>query len=263
MNAILLVLLATGFTFLMTTLGSACVFLFSGEIKGFVQRAVFGFAAGVMLAASAWSMLIPAIDMAIEQGESGVLQATGGFVLGGAFLLFADWFLSKAYYKSRNIKQDSIADTRRTALLFGTITLHNIPEGMAVGLACMLAAQHNSPVMVASAATLAIGIGLQNFPEGAAVSLPFRQEGKSRVKSFVFGALSGIVEPIGGVVAVLIAGAITPLLPWLLSFAAGAMVYAVAAELIPQSNKGGTAYAGVAGVIIGFAFMMTLDVALG
>ncbi len=263
MNAIFYALLATGFTFLMTMAGSACVFLFTGDIKPGIRRAVLGFAAGVMVAASCWSMLIPAIEMAQEQEKSGFLQACGGFLLGGVSLLFLDNRLAKLYNKKQKagtLKNDS---SRGTALLFGTITLHNIPEGMAVGLAFAVAASQNSAGLLASAAVLALGIGMQNFPEGAAVSLPYRQEGHTRGRSFLYGALSGAVEPVGGVIAVLLAASVAPLLPWLLSFSAGAMIYAVSAELIPQANSGRNCYTGIVGVIVGFAFMMTLDVALG
>ncbi len=262
MSALFYALLATGFTFLMTTAGSACVFLFVGDIKPNIRRAVLGFAAGVMVAASCWSMLIPAIEMVTEQGKSGILQATGGFALGGLSLLFLDNKFAKLYASMHKHAISSSDTSRRTALLFGTITLHNIPEGMAVGLACALAISENPHALPISAAILALGIGMQNFPEGAAVSLPYRQEGYTRKRSFLYGAISGVVEPIGGVIAVVLAASVTQLLPWLLSFSAGAMIYAVSAELIPGANDNRNCLTGIAGVILGFAFMMTLDVAL-
>ncbi len=260
-NSIAAALTATGFTFFMTSLGAACVFLFVGPIKDSFQRAFLGFAAGVMMAASCWSMIVPAIDMAHQQGKSGWLQAGGGFILGAACLLVMDKFITKQYIKQQQSKDEN-SGKRRTALLFGSITLHNIPEGMAVGLACALAVQSNSPAEIAAAVALALGIGLQNFPEGAAVSLPFRQEGYSKMRSFLYGAASGAVEPLGGVIAVVLAVSVANLLPWLLSFAAGAMIYAVACELIPRANKNYNEHAGVIGVIAGFAFMMILDVSL-
>ncbi len=262
MNSVLAALIATGFTFFMTSLGAACVFLFAGPIKDVFQRAFLGFAAGVMMAASCWSMIVPAIEMAQEQGYSGYLQAGGGFILGSMCLLIMDKIITKQYINMQN-RQNENSGKRRTVLLFGSITLHNIPEGMAVGLACALAVQSHSAAQTAAAIGLALGIGLQNFPEGAAVSLPFRQEGNSKLRSFLYGTASGAVEPIGGVIAVILAASVATLLPWLLSFAAGAMIYAVASELIPRANKKYNEHAGVIGVTFGFAFMMILDVALG
>ncbi len=261
MNPVALALTATGFTFLMNVAGSACVFLFNGKIRPVFHRSFLGFAAGVMMAACAWSMLVPSIDMAREQGGTGYIEATGGFLLGGIFLLIADKKFTALYLKHKGKQHAQSSTLRRTSLLFGAITLHNLPEGMAVGLACVLAAKSASAAELAAAAALALGIGLQNFPEGAAVSLPLCQEGFSKKRSFTYGMLSAIVEPIGAVVAVLLATVIAPTLPWLLSFSAGAMIYAVAAELIPQSYSEDS-HSGIIGLIIGFAFMMTLDVAL-
>ncbi|MEG1010553.1 MAG: ZIP family metal transporter [Ruthenibacterium sp.] len=263
MSPLLLACLGTGFTFLMTAVGAAVVFFFKGEIKPGFQRAFLGFAAGVMIAASVWSLLIPAISMAEEQGHIGWIPAAGGFVLGGIFLLLLDRLLPHLHV-GEQVPEGPKTSLQRTTLLVLAVTLHNIPEGMAVGLACALAASGaSSSVTVAGAAALAMGIGLQNFPEGAAISLPLRKEGLSRRRSFTYGALSGIVEPIGGIVAVLIAGTITPLMPWLLSFAAGAMIYVVVEELIPEAQLDAHSHAGTLGVMLGFLVMMVMDVALG
>lgn len=263
MSPLALAGLGTGFTFLMTVAGAAVVFLFRGEVKASFQRAFLGFAAGVMVAASVWSLLIPAIDMAGEQGQIGWIPAAGGFVLGGLFLLALDRLLPHLHPGEKN-PEGPDSHLKRTTLLVLAVTLHNIPEGMAVGLACALAAGGvSASVTVASAAALAMGIGLQNFPEGAAIALPLRQEGLSRPRSFVYGALSGIVEPIGGLIAVLVAGTVTPLMPWLLSFAAGAMIYVVVEELIPEAHLGEHSHIGTLGVMVGFLVMMVMDVALG
>lgn len=257
-----LCLLGTGFTCLATAAGAAMVFLFKGTIHNGFRRAFLGFAAGVMVAASVWSLLIPAIEMAEEQGRTGWLPAAGGFVLGALFLLALDSLLPHLHPGSKDAEG---IPTRwgRSTLLVLAVTLHNIPEGMAVGLACALAAGGSQTVTVASALTLALGMGLQNFPEGAAVSLPLRQEGASRARSFWMGAFSGLVEPLGGVVAVLVAGRFVPALPWMLAFAAGAMVYVVVEELIPEAHLGEHSHTGTGGVLLGFLVMMVLDVALG
>ena len=222
-----------------------------------------GFAAGVMIAASVWSLLIPSIEMAGEQGVPGWLPAAGGFALGALFLMVLDALMPHLHPGSSEA-EGVHTSFKRTTLLVLAVTLHNIPEGMAVGLACALAAGGgSSSVTLAGAMALCLGMGLQNFPEGAAISLPLRREGLSRPKSFVYGALSGIVEPIGGILAVLIAGSVTPLMPWFLSFAAGAMIYVVVEELIPEAHLGEHSHPGTLGVLAGFLVMMVLDVALG
>ena len=243
--------LGTGFTFLMTTLGSATVFFFAGAPHPRSQRAMLGFAAGVMTAASVWSLLLPAIDQAVEEGRfPGWLPAAAGMLLGVAFLAALDSLLPRL---RRTPAEDA---WRQNALLMTAITLHNVPEGMAVGLAFALAATGEN---LAGAATLALGIGIQNFPEGAAIALPLRQEGRSRPKAFLGGMLSGSVEPVFGILVVLIAAWARPLMPWLLSFAAGAMLYVVVEELVPQAHS----RAGTCGFVGGFLIMMVLDVALG
>ena len=237
----------TGFTFLMTTLGAATVFFFIGAIRDQTRYAMNGFAAGVMTAASVWSLLLPAIEQAQGGSLPAWLPASAGLLIGALFLTGMDLLIPR-------FRKSSLS--HQNALLMTAITLHNIPEGMAVGLAFAVAADGKA---LLAASTLALGIGIQNFPEGAAISLPLRQEGVSRFRSFLYGTLSGVVEPIFGLLAVLLAAFAAPLMPWLLSFAAGAMLYVVADELIPQSRGG----YGVYGFFAGFVLMMILDVALG
>ena len=243
--------LGTGFTFLMTSLGAATVFFFSGEPRPRFQKAILGFAAGVMTAASVWSLLLPAIEQ-VEAGGilPGWLPAAVGMLLGVVFLAVLDALLPR-------LRRTSTDETwRQNTLLMTAITLHNIPEGMAVGLAFALAATGEN---LAGAAALALGIGIQNFPEGAAIALPLRQEGSSRRRAFCGGMLSGSVEPVFGVLIVLIAASALPVMPWLLSFSAGAMLYVVVEELIPQAHS----RAGTCGFVSGFLIMMVLDTALG
>ena len=235
-------LAGTQFIFLMTTLGASLVFFLRSSAPRF-QTVLPGFAGGVMAAASVWSLLLPAIEQINAEGQLPAwLPAAAGLVLGTLFLTAADALQGGARGRDR--------------MLFTAITLHNIPEGMAVGLAFALAADGEG---LAAALALALGIGIQNFPEGAAISLPMRKAGESRWRSFMGGMLSGIVEPIFGVAVVLAAASAGALMPWLLSFAAGAMLYVVVEELVPQSNTRG----GVSGFMAGFLVMMILDVALG
>ncbi|MFR8035271.1 MAG: ZIP family metal transporter [Lachnospiraceae bacterium] len=253
----------TGFTFLMTTLGAAMVFFFRRKIEAKVQKIFLGFAAGVMIAASVWSLLIPAIEEAEAAGGIGWIPAVGGFALGVGFLILLDGLLPHLHLGEKD-PEGLHSSWKRTTLLVLAVTLHNIPEGMAVGLSYALAAQHHAePAALSAALALALGIGIQNFPEGAAISLPLRQEGFSRKKAFFYGSMSGIVEPIFGILVVLAAGSIQPLMPWLLSFAAGAMMYVVVEELIPEAHLGEHSNTGTLGVMAGFLIMMLLDVALG
>lgn len=262
-QAIMWAALGTGFTFLMTALGASVVFFFKKEMGNNIQRAFLGFAAGVMMAASVWSLLIPAIEEAEGAGQIGWIPAAGGFALGGVFLYLLDRLMPHLHLGEKEPEGMS-SSFKRTTLLIFAVTLHNIPEGMAVGLAFAMAAQHqNDPSLYAAAFALALGMGIQNFPEGAAISLPLRKEGMSRGKAFFFGSLSGIVEFIFGVGITLVAAQITPLMPWFLAFAAGAMIYVVAEELIPEANQGGHSNLGTIGVMLGFMIMMILDVALG
>ena len=251
----------TGFTFLMTTLGAAVVFFLRKETSNEnIQRAFLGFAAGVMIAASVWSLLIPAIEEAESLGKIGWIPAAGGFALGVLFLMVLD--KAMPYFHPEPDRAEGVKKgLKRSSLLIFAITLHNIPEGMAVGLAFALAAKNESSVLLASAMALAFGMGIQNFPEGAAIALPLKQSGMSRTKSFLYGTASGLVEPIFGLTTVLIAGTIQSILPWLLAFAAGAMLYVVVEELIPEAHLG-SSHIGTIGVMTGFLIMMILDVAL-
>ena len=252
----------TGFTFLMTTVGAALVFFFRRSVSLRAQRVFLGFAAGVMTAASVWSLLIPAIEQAEDAGQVGWIPAAGGFVLGAAFLIVLDNLLPHLHPGSRD-PEGPPTPWKRTTLLMFAVPLHNIPEGMAVGLSFALAAQEGGEAALPAALALALGMGIQNFPEGAAISLPLRQEGMSRTKAFLCGSLSGVVEPIFGVLVVLLAGSVAPLMPWMLSFAAGAMLYVVVEELIPEAHLGEHSHVGTLGVMAGFLVMMVLDVALG
>lgn len=263
MNGIAMAALGTGFTFLMTALGSSMVFFLKKSDGEKVQRIFLGFAAGVMTAASVWSLLIPAVEEAEMQGMVGWIPAAGGFIMGVAFLLLLDMLLPHIHLGADKAEGLS-SSLKRTTLMVLAVTLHNIPEGMAVGITFALAAQHTSDAAALSAAwALAIGMGIQNFPEGAAVSLPLRQEGFSRFKAFIFGSLSGIVEFIFGVLVVLAAGKVQTIMPWLLSFAAGSMMYVVVEELIPEAHLGEHSNIGTLGVMAGFVVMMVLDTALG
>ena len=256
--------LGCGFTWLMTTAGSAVVFFFRSE-RRLMHHITLGFAAGVMVAASVWSLLNPAIEQAEDMGLHGWIPAASGFLVGVGFLLALDTLLPHLHAGSD--EPEGIRSTwKRTTLLVSAVTLHNIPEGMSVGLLFAMAAQSAGAAgeaYLGMAVALAVGIGLQNFPEGAAISLPLAREGMSRGKAFVLGSLSGIVEPLFGVIVVLMSGWISPFMPWLLSFAAGAMIYVVVEELIPEAHLGEHSNVGTLGFIAGFVVMMILDVALG
>lgn len=263
MSPLLLALLGTTFTFLATALGAATVFFFRKEIPQGIQRAFLGFAAGVMIAASVWSLLIPSLEMAQEQNQAiPWLPAAGGFAIGAAFLLLLDRLLPHMHPGSDEA-EGLPSHLRKTTMLVLAVTLHNIPEGLAVGLAFGLAAEGASVVSLSGALALALGMALQNFPEGAAISLPLKKEGLSNTRSFVWGALSGIVEPIAGVIGVLLVSGVSVIMPWFLSFAAGAMIYVVVEELIPEAHLGEHSHAGTLSVMLGFLVMMVLDVALG
>ena len=240
--------LGTSFTFLMTALGAATVFFFARAVCERAQGALLGFAAGVMTAASVWSLILPAIEQTAAEGRlPPFLPAAAGIVLGALLLALLDEFT-----RQRGGERVTHSDF----LLLSAITLHNIPEGMAVGLAFALAADGEG---LAGAAALALGIGVQNFPEGAAVALPLYQSGQSKLRAFVTGVLSGAVEPLFGVLVVLAAARVHALMPWLLSFAAGAMLYVVAEELLPRAGS----RRGTCGFLVGFLFMLVHDVELG
>ncbi|PLX04110.1 MAG: ZIP family metal transporter [Marinilabiliales bacterium] len=262
-NPVLLALAATLFTWMLTALGSSMVFFFK-TINKKILNSMLGFAAGVMIAASFWSLLKPAIEMAEESGVTSWIPAVIGFLSGGAFLYLVDRILPHLHLGLSIDKAEGIKTSwQRSVLLVLAITLHNIPEGLAVGVAFGALAQNPDAGMLAGAVALALGIGLQNFPEGAAVSIPLRREGFSRFKAFNYGQISGIVEPVAGVIGAYLVLTITPLLPYALSFAAGAMIFVVVEELIPESQTGNETDLSTIGAMLGFATMMVLDVALG
>lgn len=266
LSPVIQALIATIFTWSITALGASLVFFFK-KINKKVLNAMLGFAAGVMIAASFWSLLAPSIEMAEELGQIPWLTAAIGFLGGGAFLLLVDKLLPHLHMGLDTSEAEGIKTSwQRSILLVLAITLHNIPEGLAVGVAFGAVAYGLPSASIGGAIALAIGIGLQNFPEGAAVSIPLRREGLSRKKAFLYGQASGIVEPISGVIGAYAVISMRPLLPYALAFAAGAMIYVVVEELIPEAQQGDdmnkTDIATV-GCIIGFAIMMVLDVALG
>ena len=248
--------------FIGTTLGSAMVFFMRKAMDKKIEKMLLGFASGVMIAASVWSLLIPAIDMATEQGKVAWVPATVGFLGGMAFLLVLDSVIPHLHLESEK-PEGMESNLKKTTMLVLAVTLHNIPEGMSVGVTFAGALLGNTGITMAGAFALAVGIAIQNFPEGAIISMPLRSEGVSRVRAFVYGALSGIVEPIGAVITILLAKQIVPALPYLLAFAAGAMIYVVVEELIPESQAGEHSNIGPIGVAVGFVIMMILDVALG
>lgn len=248
--------------FLGTLLGAACVFFMGKGLNERLQKALTGFAAGVMVAASVWSLLIPSIDLTGREGLGSVLPAAGGFLLGILFLLFLDTIVPHQHVDAAHSEGPHSRLSKRTKLIFA-ITLHNIPEGMAVGVALAAAIDESSYLSMAGAMALAIGIAIQNFPEGAIVSMPLRAGGGTRRKAFALGALSGIVEPAAAVVALLITESIVPAMPYVLSFAAGAMLYVVVEELIPETQQGSHSNVGTIGFSLGFVLMMILDVVLG
>jgi len=256
-------LIATCFTWFMTAAGAALVFFFK-SINRRVLDGMLGFAAGVMIAASFWSLLAPAIEMAEESALPAWIPAVIGFLLGGAFLWGIDKTLPHLHLGLPVEDAEGIKTSwRRSVLLVSAITLHNFPEGLAVGVAFGAVSANLPAASLAGAVALAIGIGIQNFPEGAAVSVPLRREGLSRRKSFWYGQMSGVVEPIAGVLGAVAVVMMRPILPYALAFAAGAMIYVVVEELIPESQMDKETDVSTIGAMLGFAVMMTLDVALG
>lgn len=255
--------LATCFTWFLTAAGSAAVFVFK-EVNRNVLDGMLGFAAGVMIAASYWSLLAPAIEMAEASGQAAWVPATIGFLLGGAFLWLVDKLLPHLHTGLPSEEAEGIKTSwRRVVLLVLAITLHNIPEGLAVGVGFGAVAAGLPAASLTGAIALAMGIGLQNFPEGMAVSAPLRREGMSRLRSFWYGQLSGLVEPVAGVLGAAAVLLVQPMLPYALAFAAGAMIYVVVEELIPASQLESITDVATVGLMLGFATMMTLDVALG
>ncbi len=259
MNGLLIGLLLP---FAGTTLGAACVFLMKARMAGRIQKIMLGFAAGVMVAASVWSLLIPSIEMCGTDHASRVIPAVTGFAAGIAFLLLMDRITPHLHLNSKS-PEGPHSHLSRTSMLALAVTLHNIPEGMAVGVTLSAALEHSAYLPMAGAIALSLGIAIQNFPEGAIIAMPLRGEGNSRMKSFLIGALSGIVEPIAALLTLLAASYLTPALPYLLAFAAGAMIYVVVEELIPEASQGQHSNMGTLGFASGFALMMVLDVVLG
>ena len=257
LNVIFQVLIATGFTWGVTALGAASVFLFK-NINQRILDCTLGFASGVMLAASFWSLLNPSIELSQQLGYIDWLLPSVGFVMGGLFVICADLFLDNCM-KKRNNKGN---DNKRSILLISAITIHNIPEGLSIGVAFGSILLGIEGATLVSACLLAIGIGLQNFPEGAGVSLPLKREGYSRFKSFFYGQASGVVEPISGIIGAILSVYTRAILPFLLSFAAGCMISVVGRELLPESTKENKNYSSI-GLIGGFIIMMILDVSLG
>ena len=247
--------------FIGTSLGAAIVFFLRKQISGGLQKILTGFAAGVMVAASFWSLLQPALDSSEEMGKLSFIPAAVGFIIGIGFLLLLD-VITPHMHMDQQVEGPK-SGLKRTTKLILAVTLHNIPEGMAVGVVYAGWISGKSDISAAAALALALGIAIQNFPEGAIVSMPLRADGMSKGKTFLYGVLSGIVEPIAAALTIIAANAVVPILPYLLSFAAGAMMYVVVEELIPEMSEGKHSNAGTIAFAIGFVLMMILDVALG
>ena len=262
MNTTIKVLICIALPLLGTLLGAATVFFLKGAMSDRLQKALLGFAAGVMIAASVWSLLIPAIEMEESSGGIAWLPAVVGFLLGIGFLLLLDTVIPHLHLNS-DCPEGKPCGLGKSFMLVLAVTLHNIPEGMAVGVVLAGMIEGSTAVTAASALALALGIAIQNFPEGAVVSAPLVSSGLSRRRAFLYGAASGVVEPIGAIATILLTAFVTPILPYILSFAAGAMIYVVVGELIPGSQSGTHSNIGTVGAALGFALMMLLDVALG
>jgi len=245
-----------------TVLGSAFVFFMKDEMSPRVQKSLLGFASGVMMAASVWSLLIPSMEMEVAKGAWSVLPAAVGFLLGMGFLLLLDE-VTPHLHLGTSQPEGPRSKLSRTAMLALAVTIHNLPEGMAVGVVFAGAEQGAANLSIASALAVSLGIAIQNIPEGAIISMPMRAEGNSRWRSFMLGSLSGAVEPLGGLAVILLASMLTPVLPYMLAFAAGAMVYVVVEELIPEASAGKHSNLSTIGFAIGFVLMMVLDVVLG
>ena len=245
-----------------TTLGAGMVFFLKGEMNDRLRRALLGFASGVMIAASVWSLLIPAIDMAGQSGGVAWVPALVGFLLGIGFLLLLDTLIPHLHADS-DVPEGKPSGLGKSLMLVLAVTLHNIPEGMAVGVVLAGMASGSGAITTAGALALSIGIAIQNFPEGAIISMPLIGSGLSRGKAFRYGFLSGLVEPVGALLTIALTALVTPVLPYILAFAAGAMIYVVVEELIPEAQAGEHSNIGTVGAALGFALMMVLDVALG
>lgn len=248
--------------FIGTTAGAACVFFMREQLKPVIQKTLLGFASGVMVAASVWSLLIPSMNMSEGMGRLAFIPASVGFLLGILFLLLMDRLIPHLHLNCDE-PEGTKCSLQKTTMLVLAVTLHNIPEGMAVGVVFAGLLAENSTITVAGAMALAIGIAIQNFPEGAIISMPLKSEGSSKGRAFLLGTLSGIVEPIGAILTISMYRFIVPLLPYLLAFAAGAMIYVVVEELIPEASEGDHSNMATIGFAAGFVVMMILDVALG
>lgn len=249
--------------FIGTSLGAFTVFFMKDKINPKTEKILLGFAAGVMIAASVWSLLIPSIDLARQRGKISWLPALIGFALGIVFLLLIDSIVPHLHLKSTKPEGFDRGLFSKTAMMLFAVTIHNIPEGMAVGVTCAGAIGENPRTTLTSALALSVGIAIQNFPEGAIISMPLKGEGMGKGKAFFYGVLSGAVEPVGAIITLLLTSHILPLLSYFLSFAAGAMMYVVIEELIPECQSGEHSNLGTIGAAVGFALMMVLDVALG
>ncbi len=245
-----------------TVAGAAFVFFMRKEMDLLLQKGLLGFASGVMVAASVWSLLIPSMELTGQDGWRSVVPCAGGFLAGMGFLLLLD-MLTPHLHLGKNTPEGPQSHLSRTAMLSLAVTLHNLPEGMAVGIVAAGAMQQDTVISAAAAMATAIGIAIQNIPEGAIISMPMRAAGNSRRKAFALGSLSGIVEPLGGAIMVYMASLLMPMMPYLLSFAAGAMIYVVIEELIPEASEGKHSNLGTVGFALGFVLMMVLDVVLG
>ncbi len=248
--------------FLGTALGAACVFFMKKELSETIQRVLTGFAAGVMVAASIWSLLIPAIEQADDMGKLSFVPAAVGFWFGILFLLFLDRIIPHLHRNSKE-QEGPHAGLKNTTMLLLAVVIHNLPEGMAVGVVYTGLMMGDAAVSVSGALALSIGIAIQNFPEGAIISMPLRAGGMSKGRAFVYGMLSGVVEPVGAALVILASGLLVPAIPYFLSFAAGAMIYVVVEELIPEMSEGNHSNIGTIAFAAGFTVMMILDVALG
>ena len=254
MNSILYSIIGIMIPFIGTSLGSGFVFFLKSKIDEKLQKMLVGVAVGVMIAASIWSLILPSVEMAENQGIIAWIPATVGFILGIVFLIFTNYFAEKIA---------SGKNGKKINMLLFSVTLHNIPEGMAVGVCFAGFLAGNTGIDLWEATLLSIGIAIQNIPEGAIISMPLKIEGKTKKKSFIYGVLSGVVEPASALITILLIKIIVPILPYLLAFAAGAMIYVVIEELVPEIHEGKKSKLGVIGITIGFVIMMILDIALG
>lgn len=255
-------ILGLALPFIGTTLGAACVMFMKNSIPQLLQKCLTGFAAGVMIAASIWSLLIPSMEMTGKEGIMSVIPDIVGFALGIGFLLLLDITVPHQHIDEKE-SEGPKSNISRTKKLVFAVTLHNIPEGMAVGVTLAAALDHNTYLTMAAALALSLGIAIQNFPEGAIVSMPLKAIGNTRIRALGWGVLSGLVEPVAAVVTIMLASVVIPVLPYLLAFAAGAMMYVVVEELIPETQEGTHSNWGTIGFAIGFILMMVLDVVLG